>query len=111
MDYVYIIFIVGIFLVIYAVYQATKSMLYVSKTYAYNYLIRFQKIEDIPDLNANKRFHRKFRVVSHTSKSIYTVQSKWNDRELKDNIIKAYGLDNNQVIVQSLQVSGPGGMI
>ncbi|CAM2872406.1 Uncharacterised protein [Streptococcus acidominimus] len=41
MDYVYIIFIVGIFLVIYAVYQATKSMLFVSKTYGYNYLIRF----------------------------------------------------------------------
>lgn len=111
MDYVYIIFIVGIFLVIYAVYQATKSMLFVSKTYGYNYLIRFQKIEDIPDLKANKRFHRKFRVVSHSSKGVYTVQSKWNDRELKDNIIKAYGLDNNQVIVQSLQVSGPGGMI
>ena len=111
MDYVYIIFIVGIFLVIYAVYQATKSMLYVSKTYGYNYLIRFQKIEDFLDLKANKRFHRKFRVVSHSSKGVYTVQSKWNDRELKDNIIKAYGLDNNQVIVQSLQVSGPGGMI
>lgn len=111
MDYVYIIFIVGIFLVIYAVYQATKSMLFVSKTYGYNYLIRFQKIEDIPDLKANKRFHRKFRVVSHSSKGVYTVQSKWSDRELKDNIIKAYGLDNNQVIVQSLQVSGPGGMI
>ena len=111
MDYVYIIFIVGIFLVIYAVYQATKSMLFVSKTYGYNYLIRFQKIEDIPDLKANKRFHRKFRVVSHSSKGVYTVQSKWSDRELKENIIKEYRLDDNQVTVQSLHVSGALGIV
>ncbi|MFU2181108.1 hypothetical protein ACM0P9_02380 [Streptococcus pluranimalium] len=111
MDYVYIIFIVGISLVIYAVYQATKSMLFVSKTYGYNYLIRFQKIEDIPDLKANKRFYRKFRVVSHSSKGVYTVQSRWSDQELKENIIKEYRLNDNQVTVQSLQISGPLGMV
>lgn len=111
MDYIYIIFIVGIFLVIYAVYQATKSMLFVSKTYGYNYLIHFHQMEDVPDLRVNKQFHRKFRVVSHSSKGIYTIQSKWSEQELKENLIKEYRLDDNQVTVQSLQVSGSLGMV
>lgn len=105
------VYIFGILLLLYIFYLSFKSMVFVNRNYGYNYLVRFYKIEDIPDLKANKRFHRKFRVVSHSSKGVYTVQSRWSDQELKENIIKEYRLDDNQVTVQSLQVSGPLGMV
>ncbi|MGT2832944.1 hypothetical protein ACVRZA_05740 [Streptococcus halotolerans] len=93
------VYIIGILLLLYIFYLSFKFMVFVNRNCGYNYLVRFYKIEDIPYLKANKRFYRKFRVVSHSSKGVYTIQSKWSDRELKENIIKEYKLDNNQVTV------------
>lgn len=107
-DYVYFI---GLPIAVFIIFISVKSMIFVTKKFGFNYAIRFEKVETIPDLQPNRKFRRYFRVVSHPTECTYTVQSKWNDKQLIENISEEYHLENNQIIVQPLQLSGVLGFI
>lgn len=91
------------------VYLPTRAMLKVNKKIGYNYSIRFIGVSDIPDLRSDDELRKHLRVVSQ-SKNTYVVQSRWNDCKLRDCLVTKYHLTKQQVIVQSVQASGPLGV-
>lgn len=50
------------------------------------------------------------KIISHSrGNNVYTVLSHLNDKELRELIMSEYNLKLNQVIITSLQNSGPLG--
>lgn len=107
--------IIGLVLVIgmtYAVYSAFKAKLWVTKTMGYDYYIQFKDLEKGIDLNRDKVLRQKVRIIANAEDQLsYSVQSKLNDKALKDYLIKTYNLQANQVVVQTEQLSGVLGMV
>lgn len=62
------------------------------------------------DLSQNIKLKNNIRVVGKSEHSC-SVQSKFNDTELKTLLMKEYHLDSTEVHVQTAQLSGALGMI
>ena len=91
-------------------YFPVKGMLTVNRKIGYNYSIRFKDSDVVPDLEKESGLSKVLRVVSYAD-DVYTVQSKWSDKKLKEFLMKQYNLTSNQVVVQSIQASGVLGML
>lgn len=83
---------------------------WVTKNLGYIYTITFKNLETYPDLTKNTNLKDKVRFVNKTPRS-YVVQSKINDAKLTEILKADYQLADNQVHVQTGQLSFPIGAI
>ncbi|AUW96255.1 hypothetical protein [Streptococcus pluranimalium] len=99
-----LIFFIGI------LYLPARAMLKVNKKIGYNYSVKFLNVSDVPELKDDAQLRKYLRVVTH-SDNAYVVQSKWNDKKLREYLMTNYHLTKQQIVVQSVQASGPLGML
>lgn len=92
------------------VYLLVKAMLKANRKIGYNYVVKFSDVTQLPSLEDDSTLREHLRVVSHAD-NVYVVQSKWNDKKIKDYLVSKHDLEQNQVVVQSAQLSGAAGMI
>ena len=92
------------------IYLIFRSKISVTKAFGYNYNIVFKNMTDFPELESDRELRKNLRIVAHTD-DMYSVQSKLNDKTLKDYLMKTYQLQGNQVYVQPTQLSGAYGMM
>ena len=72
-----------------------------TKSLACTYVISFRELENYPDLARNPHLKGKVKIISHTKKrDVYTVQTDFNDIQLKNILMIDYDLLTNQVSVQ-----------
>lgn len=103
------VLIVGMF---YGMYSAVKAKIWVTKNLGYDYYIRFNYPGKIINLQKDSILLKQIKIVANSKDlSSYSVQSKTNDKNLKNYLMKQYHLTDQQVVVQTEQFSGPLGMI
>ena len=87
-----------------------KNQILFSRRIGYNYLIRFEEVSTPIDLGKNHKILEKVKIISDDKdKGIYSVQSQLSDIKLKEFLMLEYHLTLSQVIVSSIQLSGPIG--
>lgn len=103
------ILIVGMF---YGVYSAIKAKMWVTNNLGYHYYIHFKDTEKTINLQKDSILLKQVKIVANSKDlSSYSVQSKMNDKKLKNYLMKQYFLTDQQVQVQTEQLSGPLGFI
>ncbi|AEF24640.1 hypothetical protein ACG3JJ_03900 [Streptococcus parauberis] len=81
-----------------------------TKMCGYNYSINIKNTDQVIELKDNFTIMENIKIISHSrGNNVYTVLSHLNDKELRELIMSEYNLKLNQVIITSLQNSGPLG--
>lgn len=81
-----------------------------TKMRGYNYSINIKNTDQVIELKDNFTIMENIKIISHSwGNNVYTVLSHLNDKELRELIMSEYNLKLNQVIITSLQNSGPLG--
>ncbi|WP_423215611.1 hypothetical protein [Streptococcus equinus] len=89
-------------LLIFAIIRVAQIKLGLTKGPIYHYSIAMQHGLKLPDLRKNHNLRGKIKIISVTDDTCI-VQSKINDTELKTTLMKDYGLDSTQVLVEEVQ--------
>ena len=77
-----------------------KGKINTAKTVEALYVVSFHDVGHPIDLKENKKLVGKVRIVSKTSRgNSYNVQSKMNDKTLREFLMQEYGLNKHQMVV------------